>query len=345
MVYCPNHFKQFYSLMNSPDHEFQPAPLLSHYHAQTLLASIGPRRFFVRQRARKMLADSRATILHCDDDVRLSGAYSASVNRDNKSLVILLHGWEGGIDSSYLLSAGARLYAEGHSIFRLNFRDHGDSQHLNKELFHSVRIKEIIDAVAIIAEKYPHHNICLAGFSLGGNFTLRIASRANQAGIQLDCASAICPLISPYRTTFDIEEGLWVYHHYFMRRWKKSLTKKMAIFPEYDYADALKASKRLSELNEYFVPNHTSFKSSKEYLDAYAINNDTLTTIDMRAHLLIANDDPIVQTRWFEELNQVENVDVTVTAYGGHCGFIKDWAFNSYADDWLIEKFAFAVLD
>lgn len=329
--------------MNSPNSQFQPAPFLSHYHAQTLLASIGPRRFFVRQRAKKMLADSHAVILHCEDDVRLSGAYSASVNRDNKSLVVLLHGWEGGIDSSYLLSAGARLHAEGHSIFRLNFRDHGDSQHLNKELFHSVRIKEIIDAVAIIAEKYPHTNISLAGFSLGGNFTLRIASRANQAGIQLDSASAICPLISPYRTTSDIEEGLWVYHHYFMRRWKKSLAKKMAIFPEYDYADALKESKRLSELNDYFVPNHTSFKSSKEYLDAYAIDNDTLSKINTRAHLLIANDDPIVQTRWFDELTLADNVDVTITAYGGHCGFIKDWVFNSYADDWLIENFSFAL--
>lgn len=318
---------------------FTPAPLLTHHHAQTMLASIGPRRFFVRRRADKMLAAAKDQVINCDDGVRLSGSYTESEKADGKSLVILLHGWEGCISSSYLLSSATRLYEEGHSVFRLNFRDHGDSHSLNRELFHSARIKEVLDAVASVQQQYPHQQVCLAGFSLGGNFTLRTASLASEYGLQLDKAAAICPLISPLNTTDDIENGLWIYHYYFMRRWKQSLSKKMQLFSDYDFADVLKQSKRLSQLNQYFVPNHTPFDKAEEYLNAYAVVDKTLKKINAQAHILIANDDPIVQTRWFNSLIKPTDINIQITKHGGHCGFIKDWKFNSYADDWLAQQF------
>jgi predicted alpha/beta-fold hydrolase len=321
---------------------FSPAPLLSHHHAQTMLASLGPRRLFVRARAKAMLDAASDHILNCQDGVRLSGAYTPSKQGNNNSLVILLHGWEGCITSSYLLSSAASLYGQGHSVFRLNFRDHGDSHHLNKALFNSTRITEVVEAVRAIQQQFPHKQVCLAGFSLGGNFSLRVASRAEQAGLQLDKAAAICPLISPRDTTDDIENGLWIYHFYFMRRWKKSLAKKLELFTDYDYAEVLHTSKRLSQLNSYFVPNHTPYSKPEEYLDAYAVREETLMAITTDMHILVADDDPIVQTRWFDVLDKPGHINVQVTSGGGHCGFIKDWRFNSFADDWLLRHFAFS---
>lgn len=324
--------------MQDSKDNFLPAALLSHHHAQTMLASIGPRKVFVRFRAREMIEAAVEQVIDCGDGVRLSGAYSESKESNKDSLVILLHGWEGCISSSYLLSAASSLYADGHSIFRLNFRDHGDSHHLNRELFHSVRIKEVLDAIAVIQKKYPHRQICLAGFSLGGNFTLRVASLASQFGLQLDKAAAVCPLISPPRTTEDIEQGLWLYHFYFLRRWKQSLSKKQQLFTDYDYAEVLNRSKRLSELNQYFVPNHTPFEKAEDYLNAYAVCDETFKTVDAETHILVAGDDPIVQTRWFDVLTTPEKFNVLVTENGGHCGFIKDWRFNSFADEWLVKQ-------
>lgn len=325
--------------MNNNNPSFSPAALLSHHHAQTMLASMGPRRFFVQGRARAMLQASQQQILDCPDGVRLSGAYTPSQSGQSDSLVILLHGWEGCITSSYLLSAGARLYNRGHSLFRLNFRDHGDSHHLNRELFNSYRLKEVLDAVQIITEKYPHRQVCLAGFSLGGNFAIRIASQAAALNLPLKQVAAVCPLISPRHTTDDIEGGLWIYHYYFMRRWKQSLAKKLHLFDDYDYGDVLAASTRLSQLNQYFVPNHTPFSQPDEYLDAYSIVQDTLDAIQVPMHLLVAGDDPIVQTRLFKRLSLPADFNVQITSQGGHCGFIKDWTFNSFADDWLEHHF------
>ena len=61
--------------------------------------------------------------------------------------VILLHGWEGSADSTYILRTGNALYRRGYDIFRLNFRDHGDSHHLNRGIFYAVLLEEVFQAV------------------------------------------------------------------------------------------------------------------------------------------------------------------------------------------------------
>ena len=60
-------------------------------------------------------------------------------------------------------------------MFRLNFRDHGDTHHLNRDLFHSCRIDEVVGAVRAVRRAFATDPVAVAGFSLGGNFALRVA--------------------------------------------------------------------------------------------------------------------------------------------------------------------------
>ena len=89
---------------------------------------------------------------------------------------MLFHGWEGSVESTYMLQTGSRLLAEGWDVFRLNFRDHGDSHDLNEALFHSCRIDEVVHALRRHrASAGRRDRWRSAGFSLGGNFALRAA--------------------------------------------------------------------------------------------------------------------------------------------------------------------------
>jgi pimeloyl-ACP methyl ester carboxylesterase len=105
---------------------------------------------------------------------------------ESRGLVVLLHGWEGSARSNYILDTGGELLSRGFDVFRLNFRDHGDTHHLNPELFSSNRIEEVVEAVALVQQQYAPRRLAVAGFSLGGNFALRVALRAPAAGIRLD---------------------------------------------------------------------------------------------------------------------------------------------------------------
>ena len=65
---------------------------------------------------------------------------------------LLLHGWEGSSESSYMRHTAAHLLADGFDVFRLNFRDHGDTHHLNEGLFHSCRLEEVVQAAAGVVD-------------------------------------------------------------------------------------------------------------------------------------------------------------------------------------------------
>src|SRR5690606_24041711 len=124
--------------------------------------------------------------------------------------VILLHGWEGCADSQYMLSTGALAYRLGYDVFRLNFRDHGRTHALNEGLFHSCRLEEVLRAVSEIVAMIRPRRTLLIGYSLGGNFALRVAAQAPDRGLSLSRVIAICPVLRPHSTMRALETGLWV---------------------------------------------------------------------------------------------------------------------------------------
>ena len=146
-------------------------------HVQTVATGTSLRRPLVRHRAAGMLAASNSSIISCRDGIRLCGYFSGH-GRPSRQLAILIHGWGGQADSSYIVSAAGYLWKRGYDIFRLNLRDHGETKHLNRGLFHSCRINEVVWAVKEIQSLFRREHTVLLGFSLGGNFALRVALRA-----------------------------------------------------------------------------------------------------------------------------------------------------------------------
>ena len=85
------------------------------------------------------------------------------------------------LDTWRMQLTAARLLVRGFDVFRLNFRDHGDTHHLNEGLFHSNRIDEVVRAAVALSERYPIRPLVAAGYSLGGNFALRMQPQASFA--------------------------------------------------------------------------------------------------------------------------------------------------------------------
>src|SRR3954466_11640267 len=153
--------------MNAAD--FKPPPLLTNPHVQSVLASSGMRRMLALRRGGEIETRAVEHILDCGEGVRLQGFHTPQrASAEARGLVVLLHGWEGSARSNYLLSTGARLLREGFDVFRLNFRDHGETHHLNREIFHSCRLDEVAGAVGLVARNFAPRALAIAGFSLGG---------------------------------------------------------------------------------------------------------------------------------------------------------------------------------
>lgn len=317
-----------------PEGDFQPGRWLRNAHVQSALASVGPRRMVAARRARRLLSTSTDYLLDCGSGVRLLGHYSEPEG-EPRGLVVLLHGWEGSAASSYMLSTGAVLLEAGFGVFRLNFRDHGPTHHLNEGIFHSCRLDEVVGAVKRISELLPHRPLFLAGYSLGGNFALRVANRATSAGIPLSRAVAICPVVDPTNGLESMEKSRGLYQHYFLRKWRRSLRRKQALFPHlYDLEPCMRLD-TVRGLTDWLVRHHSEFDTIEDYLRGYAVSGETLAGLEVPATILTAEDDPIIPVADFHRMALPAHVDLVVTRYGGHCGFIENLKFESWAERFL----------
>jgi predicted alpha/beta-fold hydrolase len=296
-----------------------------------LLAGWPLRQGWQRRRAAGLLAAARDEIVACGAGVRLLGHFSAQP-RESRGLAILLHGWEGSAAASYVVSVGGLLYDAGFEIFRLNFRDHGETFALNEELFHSCRIDEVVGAIAGISARHPAARTFVVGHSLGGNFALRAAVRAPAAGIALTKVVAVCPVLRPSSTMRALEDGLWVYRSYFLRRWRRSLLAKAACFPErYDFGD-LRRFRTLTATTEFFATRFASFPDLESYLNGYAITGDALAQLAVPAKIIAAADDPVIPIEDLADLAASPALAVEVFPHGGHCAFLEDYRLRSWID-------------
>ena len=317
---------------------FRPPLSLRSGHLQSLLGSSGIRRRAVERRAVDLQNASDVWTLDGGDGIRLQGLYAKQPG-DSRGLAVLLHGWEGNVNSNYMLGSGARLFSEGFDVFRLYFRDHGDTHHLNREIFHSCRLQEVVNALGDLQRRLGARQWRLAGYSLGGNFSMRVGLRAINAGLEIGRIVAICPVINPANAMIAMEKGVQFYERYFERKWSRSLRAKQQAFPELYGEETWHDIRGLRERTHYLATRHAGFESAEEYFRGYSIAENRLAELEVNATILTAADDPIVPVSDFHELPDNPHLELLISDYGGHCSFLKNWRFESLADDLIAERF------
>jgi predicted alpha/beta-fold hydrolase len=319
--------------------DFQPAWLLRNPHVQSVLASSGLRRWLAARRGNDIETRATEHIIDCGDGIRLQGFHTPQRTLgESRGLVVLLHGWEGSARSSYVLVTGTRLLREGFDVFRLNFRDHGETHHLNREIFHSCRLDEVVNAVREVASRFRPRALAIAGFSLGGNFALRVALRAPAARIPIAYALAVCPVISPASGLFGLENGPGFYQRYFLRKWTRSLRAKQALFPDTELFSREELDGDLRGLTRSLVLRHTDFGSLENYLDGYSVADAALSALRVPATILTSEDDPVIPIADFRALKLPPQVELDIAPYGGHCGFIAGLSLRSFTEDYIAER-------
>jgi len=322
---------------------FVPPAGLRSAHVQSLLSSSSIRRRVVRRWATALRAAEQSWVLDGGDGVRLQGFYSAQTSASDQAiaargLVVLLHGWEGSVNSNYILSNGARLFAAGFDVFRLNFRDHGDTHHLNPGIFHSCRLEEVIYALADLQARCGSRSWFLAGYSLGGNFALRVALNAERAGLKLGQVVSVCPVIDPARAMHAMEQGVRFYERYFERKWSRSLGIKQKSFPELYGDGGWDDIRGLRARTHYLATRYAGFADADSYFAGYSVAGDRLALLQIPTTVLTSADDPVVPVADYYQLAANPRLEILVTKYGGHCGFLKNWKLESLAEDLILQR-------
>jgi predicted alpha/beta-fold hydrolase len=309
-------------------------------HFQSILPGLLPR-LRLRRRYAALRAASRELILECGDGVRLQALHSRPPGHPRGS-AILLHGWEGSADSYYVVSLALRLFNAGVEVVRLNLRDHGDTHHLNEGIFHSCRLPEAIGAVVALGPQLALPP-WLVGFSLGGNFMLRIAASNDARLPPIRKVVAISPVLHPDSAMLAMERGWQVYQQYFVRKWSRSLRRKRQLWPAAKGMDEqFFRLRNLRRMTAAMVAGHTDFPDIGAYLDGYAITGDRLATLHAPATILAALDDPIIPAEDLQRLAPSAHLKVVAVPTGGHMGFLVHPWRESWVIDFVMAEFGLA---
>ena len=314
-------------------YSFVPSASVRNPHVQTVLSSSRLRLLYNRFRRNGV---QRERILETPDGIRLLGALSETWVHPPKGIVLMLHGWEGSINSTYMRCTASRLLRHGYSVFRLNLRDHGNSHHLNKALFYASALEEVFTALKTIADEMSHLPACIVGFSLGGNFALRIVNRCRKERIaNLKHAICVSPVLDPETSTRIIDRIFYI-RNYFLKKWRRSLQRKQDVFPgDYDLDGILKLDS-VFKVTEALLQDYSSFGSVGEYFQTYTIHQKSLKSPPVPVTLLTAEDDPIIPVKDFHRLETGSNVNVSIQRHGGHNGFIEGLGLNAWYEPEII---------
>lgn len=315
--------------------EFRPPLWLRNPHVQSILATTFVRRGAIERRAAPLVAAQRERLLECGAGVTLQ-CFISSPPQGNGRIVVVLHGWEGSHESIYVLSLAQLLFERGFEVVRLNLRDHGETHHLNRELFHSCRLPELIGALGALQRQFCGRALSAVGYSLGGNFLLRAAACAGESGLALERVIAVSPVLDPAATLVALETAMPGYQGFFVRKWRRSLRKKQAAWPgDYDFSDV---GRGLREMTERLVLRHSEFASLEDYLNGYSITGARLASLTVPAHILTSRDDPMIPAGGLEHIARPASLTVTVTRYGGHCGFIERLEGITWAERFVLQR-------
>lgn len=304
---------------------FDPPQYLKNQTLQTVLAS-SKLRTLGRNRMRAIAEEQ---IINAGNGVRLQGFISRQAKR-SQGLVILLHGWEGSERSAYIVTSGKYFFDAGYSVFRLNLRDHGESHHLNEGLFFGTLLQESFNGLKAITEQVADTPVFLIGFSMGGNFAIRMAHHCLIEPLpNLKRVICINPPLDPMQATLSIDT-VPMLKRYFIRKWRRSLRKNQALYPHrYDFSDAF-AADSCWEMTERLLERYSDYPDPESYFGEYTLKEGILDQIRMPLTLIMSADDPIISADDFRQAPRSDTVELLLQPHGGHCGYIENLRMTAW---------------
>jgi uncharacterized protein len=255
------------------------------------------------------------------------------LKNNNRKLLVLTHGLEGNSVRPYIMGMAKHFSQLGWDVLAWNCRS--CSGELNR-LFRLYNHGDVDDIALVVnhAAKNNYDDIALAGFSMGGNISLKYASVCPHPSIT-KVVSFSAPLEMRSSTAALEKWDNWVYRFHFQRNLLPKLKSKAKLFPQkldYDYV--------IKNIKSWDFQLHTFFCVMNDYkdLDDFYERGSALNYIpDLKLKTLIvqAENDPMLSPACFPKdlARKHPFIDLEVLKKGGHCGFpIKNNKKASYAE-------------
>ena len=291
--------------------QFRSAWWLPGPHLQTLWAALAsPKPQLTTSRERLELDDGDFL------DLDWVGAQSGP-------LVVVLHGLEGSIDSSYVRRILHRVVKHGWGGLLIHFRGcSGEPNRLTRS-YHSGETGDLRFVLRLLRERYPTRQLMTIGYSLGGNVLLKFLGESPQQEMP-DAAVAVS-------VPFDLASGADRLSRGFSKLYQKRLVgslheKTRRKFAARKHPFSLKDLKYWDDFwsfdNHVTAPLH-GFKNAAHYY-AESSCRQFLPAVRTPTLIIHSTDDPFLYPDVVPSQNELsDTTSLRLTNQGGHVGFVS----------------------
>jgi uncharacterized protein len=317
---------------------FTPARFLTHGDLQTFGAYLWPTRFRLPD-----TTGDEERFFEVEPASRVLGHCRWQMDRTEHPTLVLWHGLEGSATSPYMLATAAKAFERGFNVVRMNVRNCGGTEHLTPTLYHGGLTTDLRVVIEELINQDRLPRIVIAGFSLGGNLTLKLAGEyADEPPAELKAVATVSPSID-LQATCDVinHKRNVVYHRNFLYYLKQRLRVKKKLFPDLYDTTGLQQIRSIVEFDDRYVAPAFGFANARDYY-AKASAKPFLKHIRIPTLIIHAQDDPFIPLWPIQEGLREPNPHILLIAppRGGHVAFIsansdeedRFWAENRLVD-------------
>ncbi len=239
--------------------------------------------------------------------------------------ILVLHGLNASSDAHYMKGIATKALARGMNVVRLNQRNCGDTEHLSAGLFHSGLTSDVRHVIEELTMVDGLDRIVAAGYSLGGNLSLKLAGECSAHPLPaLAGVAAVSPIIEISRCVEALERpGNWLYQWNFVRGLKRRMRRKAQVRPGPFDLTQLTRIRTVRQFDAAYTAPYFGFLSAEDYYHRASAMR-VVDRIAVPALIITAEDDPFVPPDPFRASLVTGNpwIRLHLSAHGGHCGFV-----------------------
>jgi predicted alpha/beta-fold hydrolase len=258
-----------------------------------------------------------------------------------EQLVIVTHGLEGASDRSYAAGTAALFYQQGWDALAWNCRSCSGEMNRAFRMYHHGDTEDISTVVHHALQSKKYQKICLVGFSMGGNITMKYLGASPEK-----VPSAIKAAVA-FSAPTDLQEAAdvldrWdniLYKTRFLRALSAKIREKDRRFPGKLNIQQLKSVRRWRDFDEWFSAPICGYRDAADFYQQASAKH-FLQGIQIPTLLVNALNDPILTPACipFEIAENHPYLYLELPAGGGHCGFrSKGKSVYSWAEHRALE--------
>lgn len=286
---------------------------------------------WARRRALSSLPTAEPRYFDVAADARVLAHCNWQPVRKSAPTLLALHGLEGSSEAHYMRGLADKAFAAGFNVVRLNQRNCGGTEHLSRGLYHSGLTADPLFVLNELKDRDGLGAFAVAGYSLGGNITMKLAGELGRESMpEVKAFAAVSPVIELEACMQAIERREnRIYEWNFCRNLQGRMRRKSKHFPDvFDLEGLWKIWSIRAFDDRYTAPHHGYQGASDYYHRASAMR--VIDRVARPALILSAADDPFVPPHIFDAAPVKNNPHITtiVTPTGGHCAFVEDCGNN-----------------